>query len=346
MKKVSRLITLSNAFRGLVAIVLVMSFLASPAPVAADTTTLTPNAAGTYQAWSIFGGTPTHWQATSDLSDSTGVQITGDTTSRETENLQDTSQTGTINSVTAYMRARATGTLAQVKYIGAGTASGVTGNPTPAYPAGLQANDLILLQVTVRDTSTTPTTPSGWTLLYGPDSTGTGRQWIYYRFSSGGETGTITVTIGGTTCKIARMYAFRNVALSSFTEGGGFGSGSGATISAQTVATTDIRRLAVSFVFVNDNNAVDSFAGETGGDWVEAAEFNTTQGSDGAVQLQTAIMAGGGTISGGSYTMSAADPWGVRAFALIPIDPEEQAVILWRTHDTDYESSAQTISRT
>ncbi|GEM_PF-3364000 len=338
---------LSSVFRGLLALVLMMSFLALPAPVAADTTTLYPNAAGTYQAWSIFGGSPTRWQATSDLSDSTGVQITGDTTSRETENLQDTSQTGTINSVTAYMRARATSQPSQVTYVAAGTASGTTGNPTPAYPSGLQANDLILLQVTVRDTTTTPTIPTGFSSLYGPDSTGTGRQWIYYRFSNGGESGTIPVTIGGGACKIARMYSFRNVALSSFTEGGGFGSGTDRWIYAQPVATTDAGRLAVSFVFVNDDNSVGSFTGESGGDWVEAAEYNSSAGSDGAVQLQTATMAGGGTISGGSYRMGGRDPWGVRAFALIPVtDPAaEQAVIIWRTYNTNYESSAQTISR-
>ncbi|MGQ9461139.1 MAG: hypothetical protein ACUVRA_07920 [Candidatus Bathyarchaeaceae archaeon] len=206
----------------------------------------------------------------------------------------------------------------QVTYVSAGTGSGTTGNPTPAYPTGLQANDLILLQVTVRDTTTTPTTPAGFTLLYGPDSTGTGRQWIYYKFSDGTESGTITITIGGTVCKVARMYAFRNVAPSNFTEEGEFGTGIGDTISAQSVTTTDAKRLAVSFVFVNDNNAVGSFTGETGGDWTEAAEFRTTAGSDGCIQLQTAIMASAGTISGGSYTMGAADPWGVRAFALIP----------------------------
>lgn len=207
----------------------------------------------------------------------------------------------------------------QVTYVSAGTGSGTTGNPTPAYPAGLQANDLVLLQVTVRDTTTTPTTPTGFTLLYGSDSTGTGRQWVYYKFSDGTESGTITITIGSTVCKAARLYAFRNVATSSFIEGGGFGTGTGATISAQSVTTTDVQRLAVSFVFVNDNNVVASFTGETGGDWTEAvAEFRTSAGSDGCLQLQTATMASAGTISGGSYTMSAADPWGVRAFALIP----------------------------
>ncbi|MCW4044301.1 MAG: hypothetical protein NWE94_02140, partial [Candidatus Bathyarchaeota archaeon] len=207
----------------------------------------------------------------------------------------------------------------QVAFKSAGAGSGTTGNPTPSYPSGLQANDLILLQVTVRDTSNTPTTPSGFTLLHGPDSTGTGRQWIYYKFATGSESGTITVIIGGSSCKIARMYSFRNVALSSFTEGGSFGSGSSSTINARSVTTSGSDRLAVSFVFVNDDNAVDSFTGETGGDWTEAtSEFTTSAGSDGCVQLQIATIASAGTISGGSYTMGASDPWGVRAFALKP----------------------------
>jgi len=208
-----------------------------------------------------------------------------------------------------------------VTFVSAGTGSGTTSNPSPAYPSGLAANDLILLQVTVRDTTNTPTTPAGFTLLYGPDSTGTGRQWIYYKFATGTESGTITITISGSNCKIARMYAFRNVALSSFTEGGGFGSGTSRTISAQSVTTTGTGRLTVSFVFVNNDNSVGSFTGEAGGDWTEAvSEFTTSAGSNGCVQLQTATMASAGTISGGSYDMGSgnSDPWGVRAFALIP----------------------------
>src|SRR3989304_5546115 len=93
---------------------------------------------------------------------------------------------------------------AQVTYQNAGTGSGTTANPTPAYPTGLASGGLIVLQVTVRDTVTTPSTPGGFTLLFGPDSTGTGRQWLYYKISAGTETGTITVTIGGAVCKIAR----------------------------------------------------------------------------------------------------------------------------------------------
>jgi hypothetical protein len=210
----------------------------------------------------------------------------------------------------------------QVTYVGAGDGSGTTGNPTPTYPSGLQADDLILLQVTVRDTYYTPTTPNGFTLLYGPDSTGTGRQWIYYKFATGSESGPLTVTIGGYSCKMARMYSFRNVALSNFTESGGFGSGSWSTINAESVTTDGTNRLAVSFVFVNDNNDVGSFSGETGGDWTEAVDEYQYSGpyynDDGCIQLQTATMASAGTISGGSCYMGGNDPWGVRAFALKP----------------------------
>jgi hypothetical protein len=212
-------------------------------------------------------------------------------------------------------------TSSQVTFQAAGDGSGTTGNPTPNYPSGLQTNDLILLQVTVRDTTNIPTTPTGFTLLYGPDYTDRVRQWIYYKFATGSESGTITINIGGNSGKTARMYTFRNVDPSSFTEGENFGSGTQRTIYAQSVTTTDTNRLAVSFVFVSDDNAVDSFTGETGGDWTEAApEFTTSAGSDGTIQLQTATMASVGTISGGSYYMSNNDRWGVRAFALKPID--------------------------
>jgi len=73
------------------------------------TLTLKPNVAGTDQAWATFGSGSAHWDRTSDVNDATGVQVTGSTTLKETENLQDTSQTGTINSVTAYIRAKVSG---------------------------------------------------------------------------------------------------------------------------------------------------------------------------------------------------------------------------------------------
>lgn len=70
------------------------------------TLTLRPNAPGTYQDWDLVD--TTHEGATSDQNDNTFVEglFVND---KETENLADTSITGTINSVTAYMRAIASG---------------------------------------------------------------------------------------------------------------------------------------------------------------------------------------------------------------------------------------------
>jgi uncharacterized repeat protein (TIGR02543 family) len=219
----------------------------------------------------------------------------------------------------------------QVTFISAGTGSGTTnGNPTPGYPTGLQANDLILLQVTVRGDSTpTITPPAGFALLYGPDATGGSgysgdervTQWIYYKFSTGSESGTDTVTITGTNYdRAARMYAFRNVALTSFTEGASFGIGNDDVILAQSLTTSGDKRLAVSFVSVNNDISVGSFTGESGGDWTEAVgEFTFNGDDDLCMQLQTATMASAGTIQNGSYDTGFTNyRWVVRAFALVP----------------------------
>jgi hypothetical protein len=105
----------------LVATILTLALFTSIYPViqwktvfaSPDTSTLRPNAGGTYQAWGTFGAPPSHWERTSDQNDATGVQSpAGNTTAKETEQLQNASQTGTINSVTAYMRAKASGSSA------------------------------------------------------------------------------------------------------------------------------------------------------------------------------------------------------------------------------------------
>ena len=46
-----------------------------PVFASSDTVTFRPNTAGTYQEWTIFGGSPTRWRATSDQNDATDVQV-------------------------------------------------------------------------------------------------------------------------------------------------------------------------------------------------------------------------------------------------------------------------------
>lgn len=209
--------------------------------------------------------------------------------------------------------------MAQVTYQAAGTGSQAYGNLTPAYPTGLAANDLILLHVALNNLTSTPTTPTGFTLLFGPHAESEARNWIYSKISTGSESGTITVTISGSPNSVARMYSFRNNATTSFTEGGGFGSGTVSPVSMQSVTTTVAETLAVSFIHINDSTAIGASTGETGGDWVEAvAEFSGGSAYQN-LQLQIATMASAGTISGGSFAAGGdTTSWGNRAFAIKP----------------------------
>jgi len=83
-----------------------------PSQQSSYTLSLKPNAPGYNQNWTIYGGSPTRWEATQDANNNTGVQITYDATyntKKETENLSDASQIGAINSVTAYVTAQISG---------------------------------------------------------------------------------------------------------------------------------------------------------------------------------------------------------------------------------------------
>jgi len=204
----------------------------------------------------------------------------------------------------------------------AGGAHGTGGNLKVHYPT-TTAGDLVLLQIMIRDTSTAPTLPigSGFTLLFGPDSSGTGRQWVYYKFATGPSSGDLTITFAGTALKLARMYTFRNVATSSFIESSSFGFDAGSkTILAQPVTTSGAGRLAVSLIFDTSDGSLAAFTGESGGDWKEpTGEFHSGDGLKGGLQLQVATMASAGMISGGSAAAGKSASWGERAFALIPL---------------------------
>ncbi|MEK6807912.1 MAG: hypothetical protein AABX75_02685 [Nanoarchaeota archaeon] len=215
--------------------------------------------------------------------------------------------------------------MAQVNFKAAGTGNATAVSSaittlTPSWPA-VSAGNLALVQVVCRNLTMTPTTPAGFSIVQGPITGSTCRQWIMGKICDGTETGNLSITVSTSTlAKMARIYAFENNATASYTEGATFSTGAvSSSISARPVTTLDKYRLAVTFVAVSDDNALSPFVGETGGDWTEATpEFTTTQGLDGALQLQIAIMASSGTITGGVSTMIAADPWILSAFAIIP----------------------------
>jgi len=93
--------------------------------------------------------------------------------------------------------------------------------------------------------------------------------------------------------------------------------GTSATAEDAVVTTFGANRLALNFLAVNDDNPIAQFSGQSGGTWVEVAEYATATGTDGAIQLQHAAMASAGTINGGTASITDSDAWGVVGFALI-----------------------------
>ncbi len=94
--------------------------------------------------------------------------------------------------------------------------------------------------------------------------------------------------------------------------------GTGTTITMGNITANDIDRLGVTFVAVNANQALAAATGETGGDWIEPVEeFASATGTAATQGVQTADLSAGGTISGGTITISSA-AWATLGFALIP----------------------------
>lgn len=92
--------------------------------------------------------------------------------------------------------------MASPTHVGTGTIVAGTTNSAPAYPASINAGDLIILAVTSKpDTSTYPAI-AGWTkqldVSVGSGTVGGGtgpqRLGIYTKIAAGGESGTVTVT--------------------------------------------------------------------------------------------------------------------------------------------------------
>jgi len=222
------------------------------------------------------------------------------------------------------------------KSAGAGGGTETTGAQLAlACPATVDANDILVGHVIWLDNATEPTDPSGWTRLYTVSGLGaglgtgtpTGRAYVYGKLAAGTEDGaTINFgTAGGTAGRFGRIYSFSGYVSGSITDvipAASFSDiPSDTSPQAPTVTTTVAGALAVALVSQDDNNTLDSFTGESGGDWTEAlAEFFTsTIGAQGCMcQLQTATpTADPGTITGGSAT-TPADENSVIGFEIRP----------------------------
>jgi hypothetical protein len=206
---------------------------------------------------------------------------------------------------------------------GAGVDVATAGTLAVPYAGSLATGDLFVIQLFGRQKSTDPTTPAGWTLRYGPDTNSNASQWVYTcdARASGSESGTVSLTTGNANMWAARMYAFRNVATSSFLEAATTVNGSSGVCGGPSITTLGTHRLLVACYGIDTNAAMAANVGATGGTWVEAvAEYATGTGSNAAMQLQTLALASAGAVSGGSSNFGGGSDDSIcRAFALIGV---------------------------
>lgn len=210
------------------------------------------------------------------------------------------------------------GGITTPSFIAAGTGSEIAsggGNLTPAY--GTNAAGDCFLAVGVAYASTI-TDPSGWTLVFGPDTfAGNQNNYLWYRNlrSSGGESGTVNFPLGDR--GNARIYTFRNVATSSFIEAHATASSNTTAVTNPTITPAAAGRLGC-LCYMGFSTAGTIVPGGTpsGGTWAEVAEF---VGSLDIFyhELQTADLSGGGAISGGDTTVGGTFQAFCHGFALV-----------------------------
>ena len=208
---------------------------------------------------------------------------------------------------------------------GAGASTETSGAAlSPLCPATVDAGDILVAHVFWESNATAPSTPSGWTLLDGPQliETTVARHWVFGRIADGTEDGA-AVAFGApavTTQRAARVYSFSGRVSGTITElVNGFAAISHATDPQMpTVTTQATGAMAVALVAQNDNNAHASATGESGGDWVEAvAEYTVALTPGLTISIQTCTpTANPGTVSGGTIATTN-DPCGTIGFQIL-----------------------------
>jgi hypothetical protein len=227
---------------------------------------------------------------------------------------------------------------------GAGVTTAVAGAAlSPAAPATVNAGDILIAQVGIRNITTSPSTPGDLTPLDGPRLSGSGggvgRHWVYGKIADGSEDSATFAfgNFGGSTTNVrcARVYRFTGdnytgQTLTTIVAGFNSQSGTSASMTMPTVTTIAANGLAVALLKQDDNNTIGSATGETGGDWTEAtAEFAGSADTGMVIQLQTAAMAAAGTITGGT-TSSGNDPWNTIGFYIREAIVAATPTIAWQ----------------
>lgn len=201
-------------------------------------------------------------------------------------------------------------------------------------PASVDANDILIAHIIHTGTSTGPSTPSGWDLLYGPANVGTtatARHWVFGKIAAGTEDGaTINFgTDGGSNGRAGRIYSFSGYVSGAITDvvpSASFSTTPHATDpQGPSVTTTVAGALAVACMCQDDDNSEEAIVGMSGGTWGGHVEYsNATWGPQGIVLYLNVCTptANPGTVSGGSIA-AANDEAGTIGFEIRPNIPPQ-----------------------
>lgn len=182
---------------------------------------------------------------------------------------------------------------------------GSAGTLNVPYPPTIVADDVILLCFGHRS-ATIQAAPAGFTLLNSHGGGGNNGVAIWAKRATGAESGSVARTIT-TTPGFGIMLAIQNVPASlgaAYFEGAADSAvESNNGIPMPTIITSGLQRLAIAVGFTswNAGNAMaqSGATGESGGNWTNVDGLSSSGGNDGAFTVQQAVMATGGTISGG-----------------------------------------------
>lgn len=216
----------------------------------------------------------------------------------------------------------------------AGAGAGTTGTTlTLPYPTGIAAGDMLIASIACSDKDDTFTMPSGWALITAAEQADANWQKhsAIYKVADGTESGNLSVTVTTVTAnegQVGRIYLFKGCSPQApHAPSTVVSVAASTTVSAPSVTTTEPRELAIALVYIGSDTASVDFTGESGGDWTEAlAEYtlNAGFGISHNLQMQTAVLASAGTISGGTFTITSARSVCL-GFALKPARPS----LLW-----------------
>ena len=217
--------------------------------------------------------------------------------------------------------AMASSTIIQFRGVGA-LDSDASGNVTPGYPTGWQANDLLLCLIETKD-NVSVTMPSGWTELLSGTSGAAHQAKVFWKKAASGDDTTPTVTHSGGNAIIARIIGFSNVDTTTPFEGTASLTNSASDLSTEAGSITTVSQGAVLLftAHIADNNSSIDNANMVAG-WSELFASATGSGTDASIEAWSTVPANAGiqpAISAPRTTTAAISSGGM--IALKPATP-------------------------